>query len=63
MHWRRAMVWKCPDCGAIIRYEDYKAANAGLEFDCHRCGRAMVVDKTADEVIVVPGSKPLQKRA
>jgi predicted Zn finger-like uncharacterized protein len=57
------MIWKCPDCGAIIRYEDYKLALAGVEFECHACSRALVVDKSADKVIVVSGSKPIQKRA
>jgi predicted RNA-binding Zn-ribbon protein involved in translation (DUF1610 family) len=57
------MTWKCPDCGTVIRYEDYNLAHAGIEFDCYLCGRALVVDRSADKVVAVPGSKPVQKRA
>jgi hypothetical protein len=55
--------WTCPDCGALIRYEDYGGALKGEPFACHCCGREIVVDKKTDTIILVPGSTPIQKRA
>lgn len=55
--------WKCPACDAFIRYQDYDRIRTSDEpYPCHKCGIALIVDKTTDELILASRLTPKPPR-
>ena len=49
--------WHCPECSAIVHYDDYDRALHGAIFLCRNCRRPLVIDHKADRPVLAPTSQ------
>jgi hypothetical protein len=51
------VTWQCPNCRALVRYEDYDRAISGAVFPCHQCRALLIIDRKTDQPVRVPDSE------